>query len=254
MAKKTQKPLTPEVAEVPSPARQPAAAPPPLRLEWIEAGSLADNPLNWRRHPESQVKSLQDVIKDPEIGWAGACLYNERTGRLIDGHARKSAVAPTTPVPVLVGNWSEDAERKILATLDPLAAMAVGDEQAYAQLAESFTTDSLWIRELVRSTERDARASSHADDEGDDGLDGDAKDQVFPEMELQPFEHYDYVVLLFRNDQDFQGACERLGLGKVQLTLPGGIRKIGLGRVVDGARALEKLTVPTTGGDLVQGR
>jgi hypothetical protein len=33
-------------------APMPETAPlkPPLRLEWIEAGSLTENPLNWRRH------------------------------------------------------------------------------------------------------------------------------------------------------------------------------------------------------------
>ena len=93
----------------------------PLRLEWVQAGSLADNPNNWRKHPDGQMSALKNVISDPDIGWAGACLYNERTKRLIDGHARKSAVDAKTLVPVLVGSWSDAAEKKILLTLDPLA-------------------------------------------------------------------------------------------------------------------------------------
>ncbi len=100
----------------------------PLRLEWIEAGSLADNPANWRRHPEGQTAALKAMLDD--VGWAGALLYNEQTKRLIDGHARKDAVPPGTIVPVLVGRWDEDAERRILATLDPLAAMATPDGDA----------------------------------------------------------------------------------------------------------------------------
>src|SRR5262249_54130147 len=42
---------------------------PPLRLEWVDADSLADNPANWRRHPENQLRALEDVIA--EVGWAG---------------------------------------------------------------------------------------------------------------------------------------------------------------------------------------
>src|SRR5262249_24712675 len=68
----------------------------------------------------------RDVLA--EVGWAGALLFNERTGRLIDGHARKKVAAG--PVPVLIGSWTEEQERKILATLDPLAARAEADKQA----------------------------------------------------------------------------------------------------------------------------
>jgi hypothetical protein len=49
-------------------------------------------------------------------------------------------------------------------------------------------------------------------------------------MECQPFEHYEYLVLMFRRGQDLQRACEVLGVKKVQVTYPGGLKKIGLGR------------------------
>lgn len=113
------------------------ADPPPLRLEYRTPAELKENPSNWRTHPDAQVAALGDVIAD--VGWAGACLFNERTGRLIDGHARKK-VAMTRGdkrVPVLVGSWTEEQERKILATLDPLSAMASADAaKLQALLAE----------------------------------------------------------------------------------------------------------------------
>lgn len=121
----------------------------PLRLEWIEAGSLAENPLNWRRHPEGQTAALKELIGDEEVGWAGACLYNERTKRLIDGHARKSAVDPKTPIPVLIGSWSEAAEKKILLTLDPLASMAVADAEALRELVASVELSGDSLKSMV---------------------------------------------------------------------------------------------------------
>ena len=36
----------------------------------------------------------------------------------------------------------------------------------------------------------------------------------------QPFEHHDYLMLMFRNEQDFQQACEVLGIQRVQVDLP----------------------------------
>jgi hypothetical protein len=54
----------------------------PLRLEWRTPAELAENPRNWRSHPQGQAAALDGLLD--EVGWAGALLYNERTGRLID--------------------------------------------------------------------------------------------------------------------------------------------------------------------------
>lgn len=99
----------------------------PLRLAYMSPAELAENPANWRTHPDSQLAALTGAIA--EVGWAGACLYNERTGRLIDGHARRKSALEQgcEKIPVLIGNWDEATERKILATLDPLVGMATAD-------------------------------------------------------------------------------------------------------------------------------
>jgi len=212
---------------------------PPLRLEWIEAGSLTENPLNWRRHSQEQLQSLRELLDDPTVGWAGACLYNERTGRLIDGHARRQVVDPKTPVPVLVGDWSEEAEAKILATLDPVGAMAAGDAAAYEALIAKVQADGLWVRDLLHNTAAGLEAAAEPEEPGAE--DDAAAASGLPAMECQPFEHYDYLVLMFRHEQDFQRACEVLGIKKVEVQYPGGLKKIGLGRVIDGAKAVERL-------------
>lgn len=105
---------------------------PPLRLEYVEARTLTPNPNNWRRHPAEQMAALGEVIGS--VGWAGAMLYNETTARLVDGHGRLELVEPTALVPVLIGRWTETQERLILATLDPIAAMASSDAEQLAAL------------------------------------------------------------------------------------------------------------------------
>jgi DNA modification methylase len=117
---------------------------PSLRLEWVEAETLQDNPRNWRRHPDQQMGALADVIA--EVGWAGALLYNEATGRLLDGHARKKLGGK---VPVLIGSWTEEQERKILATLDPLAAMAEADLQVLNALLREVDSESENIQTML---------------------------------------------------------------------------------------------------------
>lgn len=115
---------------------------PALRLEWRTPDELEDNPLNWRRHPEEQMTGLSQVLD--KVGWAGAVLYNERTGHILDGHARKRLTLQRGgKVPVLIGDWDEEQEKVILATLDPLAAMAGTDSAALNSLIESIADPDL---------------------------------------------------------------------------------------------------------------
>jgi DNA modification methylase len=126
-----------------------AGALPPLRLEWRSPAELAENPRNWRTHPSEQLTALADVIA--EVGWAGACLYNERTGRLIDGHLRRKVgqARGDEKIPVLIGNWTEEQEAKILATLDPISAMAEADSAKLEALLREVSTDSEALQHLL---------------------------------------------------------------------------------------------------------
>ncbi len=214
-------------ADIPLPSR-------PLRLEWIEAGSLTPNPGNRRRHSPEQSKTIRALLDDPEVGWAGACLFNERTGRLIDGHLRQKSSDPKEPIPVLVGNWSEAAEAKILATLDPVAAMATGDRAAFEALVAQVNADDIWTRDLI-----DATLNGCDLGDGDDSEDGQgASGPEIPDMELRPFEHYDYVVVLARTTVDWEALCESLQLERVNSSPMVGKTKIGLCRAVDAAKLL----------------
>jgi hypothetical protein len=112
-----------------------------ISLEWLNPETLKPNPMNWRTHPERQKKVLDAVLS--EVGWAGVALYNKRTGHLIDGHARRDwAIKNGVEMPVLVGEWEEKDEKKILATLDPIAAMAEQADEALMQLMEGIETQN----------------------------------------------------------------------------------------------------------------
>src|SRR5262249_48440925 len=127
-----------------------------LRLEWRSPAELAENPRNWRTHPSEQLPALADVIA--EVGWAGACLYNERTHRLIDGHLRKKIglARRDEKIPVLIGDWTEEQEAKILATLDPISAMATADQGKLEALLREVNTDSNSLQQLLDDLARDA--------------------------------------------------------------------------------------------------
>jgi hypothetical protein len=108
------------------------------------------------------MKALAASIK--ENGWAGALLYNETTARLIDGHARKQCALQAAKssrsglVPVLVGRWTEEQERRILATLDPISAMAEMDEQALRNLTERMDRD---LEQATKKMQDETRETFH---------------------------------------------------------------------------------------------
>ena len=118
-------------------------------LVWVDPKSLDDNPLNWRKHPNRQKNAISASIK--ANGWSDTLTYNETTGKLIDGHARKSIAIRDgiESVPVLVGNWTEEQEKHLLATLDPLAAMAETDADALQSLTESLQEDTAQMESLA---------------------------------------------------------------------------------------------------------
>lgn len=130
---------------------QPPPQPRRLRLEWWEADRLTPHPENWRRHPSRQRQALAHLLR--EVGWAGALLYNERTGRLLDGHLRKE-LASGQRVPVLVGSWSEAQERKILALLDPLSALGEADEQRWLELLSTLGEPDAALAEALTAYAR----------------------------------------------------------------------------------------------------
>ena len=95
------------------------------------------------------------------------------------------------------------------------------------------------VRDLLHNTQAMLMRTSADEDDPDEA--GSEEAAQLPQMECQPFEHYDYLMLMFRNDQDWQRACELLGIEKVELRYPSGLQKIGLGRCIDGAKAIDKL-------------
>jgi DNA modification methylase len=126
-------------------------------LRRVAARELVPNPRNWRRHPARQSAALRGLLQ--EIGYADALLVREMPDgslMLIDGHLR-AATTPDQLVPVLVLDVDEGEANKLLATLDPLAAMAETDKLAFKDLAGFVQTDSAELRELLDGTAGIAR-------------------------------------------------------------------------------------------------
>ncbi|HYW87229.1 MAG TPA: DNA methyltransferase [Chloroflexota bacterium] len=112
--------------------------------------SLAANPANWRTHPEHQRRALSGVLD--EVGWVAEVLVNQRTGFVVDGHLRVAAALARSEsaVPVRYVDLEPEEERLVLATLDPISALADSDSEKLAALLEDLKPADAAIAELLR--------------------------------------------------------------------------------------------------------
>jgi hypothetical protein len=158
---------------------------------------------NWRIHPKPQQDALSGVIS--EVGWVQNVIINERTGNLIDGHARVTVADRNgeTEVPAVWVDLSEEEESLILATIDPLAAMAATDSAQLAALLTEVSTGDAALQALLDQLAGNAPV-----------VDPMAEWQGMPE-----FEHEDqsaqaaFTIRVFLKDSEDLAAFSRL-LGK----------------------------------------
>ena len=119
-------------------------------LRRVPAAQLRPNPRNWRTHPTAQRDAIRGLLA--EVGFAGAALARELPDGsllLIDGHARAEEVSGDTPVPVLVLDVTAEEADKLLATYDPLGALAGVDDARLQSLLAEVTTESPAVRDML---------------------------------------------------------------------------------------------------------
>ena len=188
--------------------------------------TLIANPKNWRLHPPAQEAAMRDALD--EIGWVQEVIVNKRTGRLVDGHMRVAMAVKkgAQTVPVSYVDLTEEEEEKVLATLDPLAAMASIDKEALANLKSGIDSDRAALSALL-----EADMASKEDYER-------------PEYEIgyELLESHNYIVLYFDNDLDWQVAREKLDIKTVKTEYSTDTYvRTGLGRVLNGRDVLARL-------------
>jgi DNA modification methylase len=119
-------------------------------LRRVPASELIPNPKNWRTHPIAQQDALKGVLA--EIGYADALIARETPEglMLVDGHLR-AETTPDAEVPVLVLDINEEEADLMLATLDPLAAMAGRDEGRLDELLSTVSSDNDTVNALLQT-------------------------------------------------------------------------------------------------------
>ena len=148
----------------------------------VRAGDIERHPLNYRTHPGPQREAMDDILQ--EVGIAGALVCYEKedgTLRLIDGELRKDT-DEDIEWPVLILDVDEAEANLLLATYDPLSAMATADPEVLGKLLHQVETGSEAIQSMLADLAEEAAVDWGTADEEE--LE-DVKPQVDRAAELQ---------------------------------------------------------------------
>ncbi len=107
--------------------------------------------MNFRTHPKPQADALSGVLS--EVGFVQSVVVNQRSGHLIDGHLRVGLAQERgeESIPVVYVDLDEREEMLILATLDPIGAMAGVDSEALDALMHEVSSGDAAIQTLLDS-------------------------------------------------------------------------------------------------------
>lgn len=115
----------------------------------VAPDELLANPRNWRIHPKAQQDALAGALD--QVGWVQRVIVNRQTGHLVDGHLRvELALRRNEPsVPVEYVDLTPEEEGLVLASLDPIAAMAATDAEKLRQLLAEVEFDSKALEDAL---------------------------------------------------------------------------------------------------------
>jgi ParB-like nuclease domain len=201
------------------------------------------NPRQRLATTDHEYQTIKNSLK--EFGLVQVLVWNKRTGNLVGGHIRfdilkadgeKSAPCFVVDLPIekekalnitlnnpnVGGNWEDVSLANILREIE-------------AQMPDLY--DGLNMAPLTQEVDlplRGGMENGEGEPELEEGIGP-------PEMELLPYEHYDYIVLFFKDSRDFLAAADHFGLEKMKVPGYVGKKTIGLGRVVDGGKFLDRI-------------
>lgn len=110
---------------------------------------LLANPRNFRIHPKPQQDALLGVIR--QVGIVDEVLVNQATGFVVNGHLRVAmAISERQPtIPVKYVDLTEEEEALILATFDPISAMAATDKEQLDALLREVSTEDAAVQAML---------------------------------------------------------------------------------------------------------
>ena len=134
----------------------------------VDPKTLVPNPDNWRLHPKNQQEAMQGALDD--IGWVQEITINQNTGVVVDGHLRLDLALrqKESLVPIKIVDLTPEEESAVLATLDPISAMAKTDKNKLKAILMVAKSQSNKMQELLEQMKMKAGMMPNTKFRGED--------------------------------------------------------------------------------------
>lgn len=177
-----------------------------------DPATVQPHPMNARVHPDAQKAAMNESLD--RVGWIAAVTANVRTGHLLDGHERREeALARGETIPVIWVDIPEEDEAFVLATFDPIAALAEYDGAILAELLELADIETVDLTAMLTDQIALYEGPPPLDDLADDydpslvGDDDETSDETGPgwlrlEVDPETFEQWRSHRAAFSSDND----------------------------------------------------
>lgn len=178
------------------------------------------------RFNDASVKAVANSIK--EFGFKVPIVI-DKDGVIVTGHTRYKAAKSLgmEKVPCIIADDLTEEQIKAFR----LADNKVGETSEW--------DDALLELEMSEITNLDLADFGFEVTEDEIKKEEEQK-KTFEQMEIRAFEHHDYVVFVFDNQMDWLNVLNEFDMKKVDAGY-GKTKKVGIGRVIDGKRLLEKI-------------
>lgn len=122
----------------------------------VPPDELLANPLNWRVHPKHQQDALKGVIE--EVGFVSPVLVQAGTDVVVDGHMRVTLALRDNiaTIPVTYLDLTDVEVNTILATFDPISALAATDAAQLEALLRDVSTSDAAVMQMLADLASDA--------------------------------------------------------------------------------------------------
>ena len=200
----------------------------------LKPSEIIVNESNWHEHPAEQIDFFRGLLA--EVGFAGVCMvFVNENGKfeLIDGEMRQSVASDGDfEIPCIVLDVTREEAEKLLAFHDKIGEMGLTNDKKLFELI-----DRMFLRDASLTQNADILLSTlDLDQSKPEPADGTQVQQ----LELVPHEHYDYVIVLARNIQDWGRMHDLLKLKTVKYGRTKS--RVGIGRAIEANYLINLLT------------
>jgi hypothetical protein len=202
----------------------------------VDIGDLVPHPKNSNKHPDKQIEFFGILLE--EHGWRLPICVSNQSGYIVRGHLRYYTALKLGEgrVPVDFQDYENEVfELADLTADNRIPEMAERDEQLLNELLTEIRDMPDVDIQITGYTDQDLEKMTQS-------LEKKKKDKPEVEFSEELHESSNYIVLYFNNDIDWLQALTLFNLKTVKaLDSKEGFQKQGIGRVLNGSEALNKI-------------